>query len=520
MSEERLESYLQGRWQTGQQKGSPLVNPATEEVIAWADTTGLDLGAALAFARDTGGRNLRSMSFAARGKLLGAMREALHGARERLIDSAVVNGGCTRGDAKFDVDGAIGTIAAYAELGQSLGELDVLLDGEGVQLGRSPKFWGQHIYLPRRGAAVFINAFNFPAWGFAEKAACAILAGMPVVSKPATSTAHTAYLLTKVLVDANILPEGVMSFIAGAPGELLDRLESQDVLAFTGSAMTGRRLRQHPVVVEKSVPVNVEADSLNAAVLGPDAELGSDLLQLFLRDVSTDMTQKTGQKCTAIRRIFVPANLVDGVVEALSERLREVVVGNPAQKEVRMGPLATQQQLADVKEGTRRLREESELVFGAPDQPVKAVGVSEGKGYFFPITLLKSRDSAKSRIVHEHEVFGPVATILPYDGSAESACELVARGGGSLVSSIFTDDKKFLRDAMIGMAPYNGRLYLGSEKILDHTFGPGTVLPLSTHGGPGRAGGGEELGGIRGVKHFMQRTSLQGYRPLIEKITS
>ncbi len=520
MSEPRLESYLQGRWAVGTQKGSPLVNPATEEVIAWTDTSGLDIGGALEFARVRGGQNLRDLSFKERGKLLGSMREALHGAREALIDSAMLNGGCTRGDAKFDVDGAIGTLAAYAELGESLGDVDVLLDGEGVQLGRSPKFWGQHVYLPRRGVAVLINAFNFPAWGFAEKAACAILAGMPVVTKPASATSHTAHLLTKVLVDANVLPEGVMSLICGAPGELLERLASQDVLAFTGSAVTGRRLRQHPVVVEKSVPVNVEADSLNAAVLGPDAELGSDLMQLFLRDVVTDMTQKTGQKCTAIRRIFVPAATCDGVIEALKERLAEIVVGNPAQKEVRMGPLATQQQLADVKEGTRRLREESEVMFGGADQPVKAVGVAEGTGYFFPITLLKSRDSAKSALVHQHEVFGPVATIVPYDGTADQASELVARGGGSLVSSIFTDDKKFLKQAMMGMAPYNGRLYLGSGKILDHTFGPGTVLPQSTHGGPGRAGGGEELGGIRGVQHFMQRTSLQGYRPLIEKITT
>jgi 3,4-dehydroadipyl-CoA semialdehyde dehydrogenase len=518
MTQVQIESYLSGRWQAGTGPGAVLVNPATEAPVASASTVGLDFGNALAFARTTGGAELRALTFAQRGAVLERMSGALHAAREGLIEAQLVNGGCTRGDAKFDVDGAIGVLSHYAELGKSLGDRRLLADGEGIQLGRSPRFWGQHVYVPRRGVAVLINAFNFPAWGFAEKAACALLAGMPVITKPATSTALTAYLATKVLVDAG-LPPGILSFVGGGSGDLLDHLQGQDILSFTGSANTGHKLRSHRRVVEASVPVNVEADSLNAAVLGPDVELGSDTMQLFLRDLSREITQKTGQKCTAVRRIFVPAERVDDVVAELSARFSETVIGDPALKEVRMGPLASADQLRDVRAGVERLQKDATVVYGDPQAKLAPLGVEPGRGYFFPVLLLKAKNSAHSPEVHSHEVFGPVATVLPYSGKAEEAAELVALGGGGLVASIFSDDRDFTETATLGIAPFHGRVYLGSAKVLEHAMGPGLVLPQTIHGGPGRAGGGEELGGLRGVEHFMQRTAIQGSRPIVEHLT-
>jgi oxepin-CoA hydrolase/3-oxo-5,6-dehydrosuberyl-CoA semialdehyde dehydrogenase len=517
MVRERLESYLSGQWVAGNAEGSPLLNPSTEEVIAFADTSGVNVGAGLDYGRTRGGSALAELTFAERGEMLKSMSDALQGIREDLIDSSIRNGGCTRGDAKFDVDGAIGTLAAYAAVGRELGSTKILPDGEGIQLSRSPRFWGQHVYLPKAGVAVFINAFNFPAWGFAEKAACALLAGMPVLSKPATATAHTAHLLIRKLIDAQVLPDGALSLVSGAPQDLLDHLGPQDVLAFTGSAATALRLRQHASVLERNVPVNVEADSLNAAVLGPDVELGSDAMHLFVGDVSRDMAQKAGQKCTATRRIMVPESLVDPVVEAFSERLSEIVIGDPSHQGVRMGPLATARQLDDVGAGVKRLQEDAKVVFGDPEARPSALGAPEGKGFFFPIVMLQAA-SVEAPAVHGHEVFGPVATIVPYSGEASTAVEAVRRGAGGLVASIYSDDRKFVEEVTLGIAPFHGRLYLGSSKVRDHTMGPGTVLPSCTHGGPGRAGGGEELGGVRGVQHFMQRTALQGYRAIVDKI--
>ena len=519
MSTQRIESFLCGEWKSGSGTGSELVNPTTEAVIATADTTGLDFAAALAFARDTGGPALRAMTFAERGELLQRMSTAIHGAREPLIDSAIANGGCTRSDAKFDVDGAIGTLASYAELGKELGDRTFLADGDGIQLGRSPRFWGQHVFVPRVGVAVFINAFNFPAWGFAEKAACALLAGMPVLSKPATATALTAYLMTKAIVDADAAPAGAMSFVGGRPGDMLDHLGPQDVLAFTGSAQVGRTLRSRPNLVELGVPVNVEADSLNCAILGPDVELGSDTMSLFVRDVVRDMTQKTGQKCTAVRRIIVPEDSVDDVVEAMGEAFGDIRIGDPTLRDVRMGPLASKAQLRAVTEGVAKLREEADVVWGDAGRPASLTNIEGEVGYFHSIMLLKARNSHDAPNVHSHEVFGPVSTILPYNGKSADAVKLASLGGGGLVSSVFSDDRKFVGATTVGLAPHHGRIYLGSEKVAEYATGPGLVLPTCVHGGPGRAGGGEELGGVRGVQHFMQRTAIQGYRAMVEHIS-
>ena len=519
MSTERIESYLCGEWSSGSGSGSALVNPVTEEVVATAATEGLDYAAALGFARSEGGRALRALTFAERGALLQKMSSAIHAAREPLIDSAILNGGCTRGDAKFDIDGAIGTLASYAELGAALGDRRLLADGEGIQLGRSPRFWGQHVFVPRAGVAVFINAFNFPAWGFAEKAACALLAGMPVLSKPATATALTAYLMSKAIVDADVLPRGAMSFVGGRPGDLLDHLGSQDVLAFTGSAATGRALRSRPNLVALGVPINVEADSLNCAVMGPDVELGSDTFSLFVRDVTRDMTQKAGQKCTAVRRIIVPEDSADDVVDAMSEALADIRIGDPNLRDVRMGPLASEAQLEDVTAGLSKLCQEADIVYGAAGRPASMTGIDSDRGFFHSIALLKARSSRDAPAVHGHEVFGPISTIVPYDGKAAEAAELANLGGGGLVASVFSDDRKFVEATTIGIAPYHGRVYLGSAKVAEYATGPGLVLPTCVHGGPGRAGGGEELGGVRGVQHFMQRTAVQGYRAVVEHLT-
>jgi 3,4-dehydroadipyl-CoA semialdehyde dehydrogenase len=513
-----LKSYVGGQWVEGKGSLQNLVNPATEEPLARAGTGGIDMAAALDHARSTGGPALRALSFAERGALLKAMSDVIQSHRDEILDLAVRNGGNTRGDAKFDVDGATFTLSSYAQIGQGLGEARFVVDGDGIQLGRTPRFHGQHIAVPRRGVAVHINAFNFPAWGFAEKAAVALLAGMPVVSKPATSSAMVAHRITELLVEKKVLPEGALSLLVGSAGDVLEHLGAQDVVAFTGSGDTGIKIRSMPNVIRHSVRVNVEADSLNAAILGPDAAQGSDTYDFFLKDVLRDMTQKAGQKCTAIRRILAPSSTVAQVRDDLVDRLRAVTVGNPAQEGVRMGPVATADQLQDVRQGIGQLAADGRLVFGSATE-VQAVGAPAGKGFFVSPTLVEVDTGAPAPTVHSREVFGPVATVVPYSGRADDAAEIVARGGGGLVSSVYSEDTAFTSDVVLGLAPYHGRIFLGSAKIAEASPGPGTVLPLLVHGGPGRAGGGEELGGLRGLGFYMQRVALEGSRPVIDRIT-
>jgi oxepin-CoA hydrolase/3-oxo-5,6-dehydrosuberyl-CoA semialdehyde dehydrogenase len=510
-----LRSHLNGSWIDGSGPSQTLVNPATEEPVATVQNTSVDWKRTLGWTRDTGGRALRALTFAQRGALLKAASKLVHAHRDELIGLAIANGGNTRGDAKFDIDGASGTLAAYAELGASIGDVKFLVDGEPIQLTRSVRFVGQHIAVPRQGVAVHVNAFNFPAWGLAEKAAVALLAGVPVISKPGTSTALVAHRLVEILVENNVLPPGALSLVVGSVGDLLAHLEGQDVLAFTGSSDTGQELRGAKNVVAASVRVNVEADSLNAAVLGPDAARDSEAYAQFVADVVRDMTQKTGQKCTAIRRVLVPTDSLESVREDVIERLGAVKVGNPALEEVMMGPVATARQLADVRTGIARLREEADALFGG-DGAVDPIGVPKGKGFFVSPVLLQLR--GEGRAVHQHEVFGPVATLIPYDGSAGQAAQLVARGGGCLVSSTYSDDRAFLGELALELAPYLGRLFLGSSKLAGHAVGPGTVLPQLVHGGPGRAGGGEELGGARGLAFYLQRTAVTGDKPIVEAL--
>ena len=511
---ETLQSYLAGEWIAGTGKMATLVDPTTEAPVAQASTEGLDLGKAIAFARSEGGPALRALTFAQRGELLRALSRLLYTHRDALIELAIKNGGNTRSDAKFDIDGASGTLAYYADLGKELGDARFLLDGDGIQLGRAPRFFGQHVSVPRHGVAVHVNAFNFPAWGLGEKAACALLAGMPVVAKPATSTALVTWRIVQLIVEAGILPRGALSLVTGSPGDLLTHLGGQDVLAFTGSSDTGTMLRLLPTVAGRSVRVNVEADSLNGAVLGPDAQPGSDTYNLFLKDVVRDMTQKAGQKCTAIRRIFVPRALLDQVREDLVERLREIKVGDPALDGVTVGPLATAQQLRDVRAGIERLAAEAKVAHGGLG-PFEKVGVAGDKGYFVQPTLFVNEAPEKAKAVHEHEVFGPVSSLLPYADTASLVGD-VQKGAGGLVCSVYSDDRAFVTEVVFGIAPFHGRLMLGSEKIADQTPGPGTVLPSLVHGGPGRAGGGEELGGLRGLAFYSQRTAVQGARPVLD----
>ncbi|MBW2460193.1 MAG: 3,4-dehydroadipyl-CoA semialdehyde dehydrogenase, partial [Deltaproteobacteria bacterium] len=426
-----LESYLNGEWKAGTGKKATLKNPATGEAVAETSTSGLDFAAALTYARDVGGPALRAMTFAERGAMLKEMSKALHEVRDELIEASIINAGTTLSDSKFDIDGATGTLAYYAGVGKRLGDRTYLVEGEGEQLTRGARFWGHHLRVPRRGVALHINAFNFPAWGLAEKAACALLAGMPVVTKPATSTILPAYRLMKTLVDAKVLPDGALSFVCGSAGDLVTHLGPQDVLAFTGSGDTGAMLRRMDNVIERSVRVNVEADSLNAMVLGEDVEAGSDTYQMFIRHASREITQKTGQKCTATRRVFVPEAIIDRVIEDLGEALSVVTVGNPHLDEVRMGPLSNEQQHRDVRAGMAKLIESGcKVVWGDPEK-VELIDADADRGCFVGPVLLRNDATGDSTLVHELEVFGPVSTIMPY-ASLDEGISLVARGEGGL----------------------------------------------------------------------------------------
>jgi oxepin-CoA hydrolase/3-oxo-5,6-dehydrosuberyl-CoA semialdehyde dehydrogenase len=504
-----LQSYVQGRWVAGSGEPKLLHDPSTDAVLGDVRPGGVDFAAVLAHARDVGGPALRALTFPQRAELLKALSAKLHEHRDELIAISTQNGGNTRGDAKFDLDGASGTLAFYAQLGAGLPASRHLPDGEGTQLGRTSRFWGQHVFVPRPGVALHINAFNFPAWGMGEKMACALLAGVPVVEKAGTASALLAHRIAEIVVQSGILPEGAFQFLAGSASGLLDLLGPMDAVAFTGSSATGALIRGNKNLVARNVRVNIEADSINPAVLGPDVEPGTDTFEQFLANVVTDITQKAGQKCTAVRRVFVPTDRLGDVEEALVERLRAIKVGNPADDSVRMGPVASQEQLRDVRGGIVRLQAVADTVLGGP-QPIA------DKGCFVAPTLLRARDPGAA-VVHELEVFGPCATLVGYSGRVEEAIELCNRGGGGLVASAYSDDRTFVESLVLGIAPWHGRVWLGSEKTLGQALGPGAVLPASIHGGPGRAGGGEELGGLRGLHPYLQRTAVQGDRAVVDR---
>jgi oxepin-CoA hydrolase/3-oxo-5,6-dehydrosuberyl-CoA semialdehyde dehydrogenase len=513
-----LESYVDGRWHEPTSDFVTLINPSTEEVLAQASSRGVDFGAVLQYAKRRGGPALRAMSLVERGAMLKSMSKVLREKRDELLELSRLNNGTTPSDGSFDIDGGGATLAYYASLARDFEGGALMTDGAAVPLSRSGEFGGRHIWVSRRGVAVHINAFNFPVWGFAEKAAAALLAGMPVVTKPATSTALVAQRCVEIVLEAGVLPDGALQLICGSTGDLLDRLGPQDVVAFTGSAATAARLRRGERLITANSRFNVEADSLNAAVLAPDVKTGSPVFELFLDDVVREMTQKAGQKCTAVRRLLIPGSLLTDVRDALEGRLGSIVTGNPAEVAVDMGPLASSQQLEDAVAGIVELQQDARLILGSGKR-VDGVGSPAGKGFFLEPTLLEAPDSRGATAVHDREVFGPVATLLPYDGAAAAAADLMSMAGGTLVTSVYSDDEEWIGAFVECGASDTGRIYIGSEATIGEGLGSGAALPQSLHGGPGRAGGGEELGGMVGVQLYMQRLAIQGGQGMLGRLT-
>jgi oxepin-CoA hydrolase/3-oxo-5,6-dehydrosuberyl-CoA semialdehyde dehydrogenase len=510
-----LGSFLAGRWHEADRDFQTLVNPSTEEPLARASSTDADFEAAIAWARGTGGPALAALTFAQRGEILKSLAKLLRGQREELLTLSAANNGATAADGAFDVDGAGGTLAFYGGLGIALGDRRVLADGDGLQLGKTEAFWARHALVPKRGVALHVNAFNFPAWGFAEKFACAFLAGVPVLTKPATATALTAHRLVEIALASGLLPEGSLQLVLGSAGDLVDRLGPQDVFAFTGSAATALALRSRPNLAAASVRVNVEADSLNAAVLGPDVAPGTPLFARFVREVAHEITQKAGQKCTAVRRIVVPRAAEGEAAAALAGALAATVVGDPADPAVTMGPVATSAQLVDTLDGIAELAATAQILHGSGARH-DGVGAPAGRGFFVEPTLLRSEYPLERTPVHWREVFGPVATLLPYSGDAAEAATIVALAEGTLVTSAYSDDAGWLAALLAGAGSSTGRLYVGSSG--SQGFGSGAVLPGAAHGGPGRAGGGEELGGLRGLAPYLQRVAVQGDRAVVDPL--
>jgi 3,4-dehydroadipyl-CoA semialdehyde dehydrogenase len=510
---EALKSYLSGRWVRGDGVETRLCDPVSGDELATVSATGLDLEGALAFARSEGQGGLRGLSYAQRGKLVGAVADVLSANRARYEEIAMANSGNTKPDAAIDIDGGIGTLKYYARIAAGLGDARMLLDEKPVRLAKAENYQAIHLMMPRRGAAIHINAFNFPSWGLWEKAAVSLVAGVPVVAKPASATALLAHAMVKDVIAAKVLPQGALSLVCGSAGGLLAALTSDDVIAFTGSADTAARVRGHANVVGKSVPVNIEADSINAAVLAPGTAAGSAAYDAFLREVVREMTVKAGQKCTAIRRIFVPAGQIDAIADALAGRLKGVKVGDPREADTRMGPLVTRAQQAAAFDGIRRLASEASILCGGADAPALD-GIHGRKSAFVAPTLLRANDAGSARAVHEVEVFGPAATVVPYRDEAQ-ACALIARGGGSLVASVYADDQEFLLRMVSELGPGHGRILAVDPAIASAHTGHGIVMPQCNHGGPGRAGAGEELGGAYGLRFYHQRLAVQGSSHLL-----
>jgi 3,4-dehydroadipyl-CoA semialdehyde dehydrogenase len=505
---QQLESYLNGCWSRGEGVETRLVDPVSGAELATVSAKGLDLAAALDFARKRGQSALRSLSYTARAKLVGAVADVLVANRAKYEAIAIANSGNTKADAAIDIDGGIGTLKYYARLAAGLGEACALLDEKPVRLARAENYQAIHLMVPRRGVAVHINAFNFPSWGLWEKAGVALISGVPVLAKPASSTAMLAHEMVRDVIAANVLPAGALNLLVGSAGDLLAHVTADDVIAFTGSASTASRVRGDPNVIANSVSVNIEADSINAAVLAPDAAGGGAAFDAFMREVVREMTVKAGQKCTAIRRIFVPADKAATIADALAARLKATKVGDPRVEDTRMGPLVTRAQQAAAFGGIRALMVEAALVCGGAEAPALD-GIDRETSAFVAPTLLKLNDTGSASAVHEVEVFGPAATLIPYRDEAEAAA-LVARGGGSLVASLYGEDLKLLARMAADMAPSHGRLLVIDPAVASAHSGHGIVMPQCNHGGPGRAGNGEELGGLYGLRFYHQRLAVQG----------
>lgn len=500
-----LQNFAEGRWVAGSGGMAELRSAIDGDVVALTSSQGLDFGAMLRHAREQGGPALRALTFHQRALMLKALAEALTAKKDALYELSY-NTGATKADSWIDIDGGIGTFAVYQGKGRrELPNDTILIDGALEALSRGGTFQGLHVYTSMQGVAVHINAFNFPVWGMLEKLAPTFLAGVPAIVKPASATSYLTEAAVRIMLDANVLPKGALQLIVGSTGDLFDHLTAQDVVSFTGSAATANKLKAHPVIVRESVRFVAEQDSLNASMLGPDAAADSAEFDLFIKEVAKEMTVKAGQKCTAIRRAMVPAAFLDAAQEALAARLAKTAIGDPRDEATRMGALVSVSQRNDVRAKIKEISADASIVYGDPD----GAPVNE-KGAFISPVLLRCDKPWEARAVHDVEAFGPVATLMPYKDAAD-AIALANRGKGSLVMSAFTYDADFARELVLGAGAFHGRMVFIDRDSAKESTGHGSPMPHMVHGGPGRAGGGEEMGGIRGVTHYMQRTALQGH---------
>ena len=513
----KLENYILGKWITGDGDGQPLYHAVTGETIAVASTKGLNFADVLQYGRTKGGEALRKMSFQERGLMLRALALHLRNHLDKFYQISYQTG-ATKADSWIDIEGGIGNLFANASLRRKFPNESFALDGEGHMLGKQNTFMGHHLLVPKEGVAIHINAFNFPVWGMLEKIAVNLLAGVPAVVKPATVTSFLTEAVVREIANSGILPDGALQLLCGSAGDLLDHVQSQDVVTFTGSASTGLMLKSHPKILSESVPFNMEADSLNCIVLGKDVEPGSADWDVFIKEVRKEMTVKCGQKCTAIRRIFVPEDKMEDVQIALGKALAQTTIGNPLNEKVRMGALAGQTQRNEVKEQVQKLLASSQLIYGSLDS-VEVMDADAKSGAFISPLLLCNTNPFNSAAVHEVEAFGPVSTLMPYQ-HIDDAVILAKMGKGSLVCSVVTSDTQIAKTFVLGAASHHGRIVVLNNACAKESTGHGSPLPLLVHGGPGRAGGGEEMGGARGVKHYMQRVAIQGTPDMITAISN
>jgi oxepin-CoA hydrolase/3-oxo-5,6-dehydrosuberyl-CoA semialdehyde dehydrogenase len=511
-----LQNFVSGRWMAGDGEGQLLYNAVDGSTIANTSTKGIDLEAALRYAREKGNTALRQMSFQQRGRMLRALALHLLQHKEKFYTISYQTG-ATKIDSWIDIEGGIGNLFSNASLRRKLPDTPFSLDGDPIALSKANSFMGHHLLVPKEGVAIHINAYNFPVWGMLEKIAVNLLAGMPALVKPATVTSYLTEAVVKEIIASKILPEGALQLICGSAGNLLDFVGPQDVVTFTGSASTGVKLKSHPQILQNSVPFNMEADSLNCIVLGNDVEPGMAEWDIFIKEVKKEMTVKAGQKCTAVRRIFVPENKMEDVSKAISDELAKLAIGNPLNEKVRMGALAGQDQKQDVTTQVQKLLASSQIIYGSLDS-VALIDADPARGAFLSPILLSTNDPFNSWASHNVEAFGPVSTLMPYKNMDE-AIALSKMGNGSLCSSIVTASGNIAKQYVLGAASHHGRILVLNAECAKESTGHGSPLPLLVHGGPGRAGGGEEMGGLRGIKHYLQRTAIQGSPSMITAIS-
>jgi oxepin-CoA hydrolase/3-oxo-5,6-dehydrosuberyl-CoA semialdehyde dehydrogenase len=511
----KIQHYITGQWLEGIDKGIPVFDAITGELIANSAVEGLNVSDALQYGRDKG-ETLRKMTFQERGNMLKKLALYLTKKKDAFYELSYRTG-ATKVDSWIDIEGGFGNLFANASLRKLFPNQSYHVEGDPIDLSRGGRFMAHHIMVPKKGVAVHINAFNFPVWGMLEKCAVNWMAGVPAVVLPAPSSSYLAEAVAREIINSGILPEGALQIMNGTVKTILDTVESQDVVTFTGSAATGRLLKAHPRIIQEAVPFTMEADSLNASILGEDAVLGTPEFDIFIKEVRKEMTVKAGQKCTAIRRIIVPENLVEDVQIALGKELDKITIGDPRLKEVRMGSLISKEQVEEVRNSVSDIAKKAKIVYGNLDK-IETIGADAKKGAFISPILLREDHPFDNLAVHEREAFGPVSTIMPYK-TLEEAVTLSQMGKGSLVSSIITNNDSIAKDYVVNAASHHGRILVLNRENAKESTGHGSPLPTLVHGGPGRAGGGEEMGGMRGVKHYLQRTAIQGSPTTLTEIT-